>query len=61
MVLTRFSQFALQLRVQCKRFDWITEQLENDEVVCCVPPFFCVCAYINDYRYAKDEKEYELH
>lgn len=37
------------------------EKFGNGKVVCCVPAFFCVFAYRNDYRYAKEVKEYELH
>lgn len=44
----RFSRNGLQMRVQKKRFDRITEHLESNTAVCRFPAAFCFCAYTND-------------
>lgn len=41
----------LQLRVQSRRFDRVTEGVVNIKAVCCVSASFGVCAYTNDYHY----------
>lgn len=55
------SKYALQVGVQGRRFDRITERLRNGKAVCCIPAPFCVCACTRGYRYARMDKEYELH
>lgn len=60
-VAARFSQFAMEWRVQSRSFDRITERLRNDEMMCCFSVFFCACFHIIDYRCAKEIKEIDLH
>lgn len=61
MDFARISKYALQLLVQGRGFDRITEHFRKGNAVRCVPASLCVYAYINDYCYSKKNKEYELH
>lgn len=59
--MERFLKYLLQLRVQGRCFDRIAKRRGSNKVVCGVPASLCVCAFFNDYRYAKEDKKYALH
>lgn len=57
--VARFSKYALQLRVQGKRFEGVKERICGAKAVCIVPASFCACAFINDFHYAEKDQDYE--
>lgn len=54
--MARVSKYALQLRLQNRRFDWIPERLGNGGSVCCATAFFCVWPFIKEHRYVEESK-----
>lgn len=59
--LARFRRRALQLRVQKKRLNRTAKLLGTGKTVCCISALLYVCAYIENYCYSREDKEYELH
>lgn len=58
--LARLPKYALQLRIQSRRFEKTTELLPDREAVCYYPHSFCLCVLTNELRYAKKYKGHEL-
>lgn len=60
MDVALLSKYALQFRIQWRRFEQILEGLENGKAVCCFPAPFFACELTDDCRYDKGDKEYSL-
>lgn len=56
--LARFSKFAVQVKVQGRQFELVTEQLGNEKAMCAVSASLCASAFINDFYYANEDDKY---
>lgn len=50
--VARFSTYAMQWKMQWRRFDRIAERLRNGNAVRCIPASVCVGPCTNDYGQA---------
>lgn len=51
------SKDALQIRVQGRRFERITERPGKKKSICVVPDPFCTCTLINDFWYVEEDEK----
>lgn len=55
--VAQFLKYGLQVQVQGRRFERVTERLENKKAVCRVLALFGACVFIHDFRYAKKARK----
>lgn len=53
----RFSNSALRVLLQRRRFERATGRPGYKYAVLVIPALFCACAFINDFRYAKEDEK----